>query len=121
MDPAILKQKNVQPRNPRKVELPGYELCFGPKVSLLRVDGKYAYGMVYDLNHDELHRLYEGSGVDGYVSEAVLVKNNTCESISALCRLLLEPPVNCHANPDYAASLEKTMRKLGLPMCIVQS
>ena len=55
MDPDVLEQKGVQPRNPRIAKVEGYELRIGSKATLLRERGGVAYGVVYSLTHSEIN------------------------------------------------------------------
>lgn len=50
MDPDILEQKGVIPRDPRTAVAKGFELKIGNKATLLRKPEGFAYGMVYCLS-----------------------------------------------------------------------
>jgi len=115
MDPAILLQKGVQPRNPRQARVDGYVLCIGNKATLLRAQGQSAYGMVYALTHEEIYLLYWGAGLDEYRSEAVLLDVEN-ESITALTCNLLNPPAKDESNAEYVLKLKSVMGKLNVPL-----
>jgi len=114
MDPDILQQKGVNPRNPRKAKVKGFELKIGNMATLLRAPQKVAYGMVYALTHSEIDALYWGGGLDTYISEA-LVADVEGNQIPVLCCNLLIPPKKGEENLEYAKKLENSMQSLGLP------
>jgi len=115
MDPTILEQKGVVPRQPCLASVENYELRIGNKATLLRSPGKLCHGMVYSLTQEEIHALYWGSGLEEYRTEAVLVKVGGKVS-AALCCNLLHPPEDDESNPVYASKLKHTMQKLGVPV-----
>lgn len=116
MDPAILKTKNVTPRNPRVAYATDYKLRIGKMATLLREKGAKAYGMVYALTHAEIHALYQGSGLDMYVSEALDVTLDSGATIPVLCSNLLTPPYDEESNPEYEAKLISCMQRLNIPL-----
>ena len=115
MDPAILEQQDIPIRYPRKATVPGYTLRIGNKATLLRDPDGEAHGMVYLLNHDEIHRLYAGAGLDMYRAEAVLATTEA-GPVAALCCNLLEPPGEDESNKEYSDKLHAVLEKLGLPV-----
>ena len=115
MDPEILEDKGVRPRNPRKASVKGYQLRVGNRATLLREEDKVAHGILYSLTHAEIDKLYWGAGLDCYVSEAVAVDTEQAGNIVALCCNLLIPPADTETNPGYLNQLEACMHKLGLP------
>jgi len=117
MVPDILKAKGVVPRNPRKGCAEGYELKIGNKATLLRAKGKIAYGILYSLTHEEIYSLYQGSGLNEYAAEAIMVKVQN-EAVPALCCNLIKPPKENESNSDYESKLEAAMKNLGLPWCL---
>lgn len=98
--PDILKQKGVEPRNPRIAKAEGYTLKVGRQATLLRSSGKTAYGIVYALTHAEIKVLYQGSGLLDYAAEALLVEVGG-QSMAALCCNLIESPAADESNPEY--------------------
>jgi hypothetical protein len=115
MDPAVLVQKGVSPRNPRKGYVEDYVLRVGQKATLLREEGKKAFGVVYSLTHLEIHNLYWGAGLDSYRAEPVIAHVIGGASVPALCCNLLSPPSPKETNQDYIDKLRTVMGKLGLP------
>lgn len=114
MDPEILESKGVTPREPREGYVEGYKLRIGNMATLLREAGSKATGLVYSLTHKELDKLYAKSGLDMYVSEAVLVTLSSGERIPALCCNLLTPPSPEEANAEYEAKLALCKSRLNL-------
>ncbi len=51
MDPEILKQRQVEPRNPRIAVADNFRLRIGNRATLIREDGATAHGLLYSLNH----------------------------------------------------------------------
>lgn len=115
MDPELLKEKGVEPRNARKAVARGYRMCVGNMATLLREPNAEAYGLVYSITHDELDKLYWGAGLNAYVAESLLVETDGNEKVAALCCNLLVPPKEEERNPEYLGKLVQCMNKLGLP------
>ena len=115
MDPEILKSKAVNPRSPRVGYADGYKLRIGDMATLLRDADSKAYGLVYSLTHEEVDLLYAKSGLDMYVSEALLVTLDSGESIPTLCSNLLKPPLENESNDEYKTKLLQCMARLNVP------
>ncbi|WP_433018001.1 gamma-glutamylcyclotransferase family protein [Kribbella sp. CA-294648] len=114
MDPDVLIDRGVQPRDPRPASVTGYSLRIGTQATLLRYAGAQAWGIVYALTHDELDLLYQGE-LRTYRAEPVLARTQSGDFVPALCCNLVSPPGEGEANPDYAELLIATMQRLGLP------
>lgn len=114
MDKQILLDKGVEPKNPRAGIVRDYRLRVGNLATLLRSKGDSAYGMVYSITHDDIYALYEGSGLDAYVSESLLIETEEKETIAALCCNLLIPPSNDEKNDSYKEKLFACMQTYGL-------
>ena len=114
MDPEILESKGVIPREPREGYVEGYKLRIGNMATLLREADSKASGLVYSLTHEELDKLYAKSGLDMYVSEAVLVALSSGELIPALCCNLLSPPSIEETNAEYETKLALCKSRLNL-------
>ena len=114
MDPEILKSKGVQPRNPRIASVKGYKLKIGNMVALLRSENSEANGLVYSLTHADIDTLYSKSGLDMYVSEAIMVTISTGETLAALTCNLLVPPEEHENNQEYREKLNLCMKKLNV-------
>ncbi len=115
MDPSLLEQKGIIPRNPRGAKVEGYAIRVGQRVTLLREAGKSAFGMVYSLTHAEIHSLYWGAGIEVYRAEPVVAHIIGDGSVPALCCILLVPPETDESNAEYAAQLRTVLKRLEFP------
>lgn len=114
MDPVLLQEKGVEPRQPRLAKVEHYVLSIGDRATLQREQDKSVYGMVYSLTHAEMHSLYTGAGLYDYAPE-VLLANVDGESIPVLCWNLVLAPNESETNHEYAARLLEVKRQLGVP------
>jgi len=121
MDPAVLEQKGVIPRNPRGAFVENFAVKIGKRVTLLRSPGRRAYGVVYSLSHEEINSLYWGAGIEAYRAEAVVAKLIPGGEVPALCCILSEPPAGDEQNPEYTEKLEALLNKLQLPSLTTNS
>ena len=74
MDADALRAKGVQPVNPRRGCVSGFTLRIGQRATLLPDPDARVYGVLMDLSHDEIERLYAEPGVGMYRAEAVVVE-----------------------------------------------
>ena len=114
MDEEILKSKNIPIRNQRSGYIDGYALRVGNLATLLRSENSRAYGMVYSMTHEEVYSLYEGSGLDAYVTEALLCTLEDGSKIAVLCKNLAEAPKESESNDEYFSKLKSCMKRYGL-------
>ncbi|WP_432947517.1 gamma-glutamylcyclotransferase family protein [Kribbella sp. CA-253562] len=114
MDPDLLGDRGVQPRDPRRASVADYSLRIGTQATLLRCTGAHAWGVVYALTHDEVDVLY--GALPTYRAEPVLARTVNGQFVPALCYILFDPPQPGEANPDYAAALTAAAQRLGLPI-----
>ncbi len=121
MDIDILRESNVTPVNPRRAYVDDFVLRIGQRATLLPSAGGRAYGMVIALTHPELERLYAAPGLDHYRPEAVLARPLEGRPAPALCYNLCEAPRPEERNPEYAARLQRVLRKLEFPAEYVAS
>ena len=111
MDPELLEQKGVKPRDPRPAYVDGFELNIGNKATLIRKPGAVAHGMVYSLTHAEIHALYGGAGLHEYAPEAITAYLGK-DAIPVLSCNLIEPPGIGESNPEYEQKLRSVMQNL---------
>ena len=116
MDAEILKSKNVVPRNKRHALVYEYKLKVGNMATLLREEDAKAYGILYALTHDEIHCLYEGSGIAAYVAEPLMVETEEGEFIPAITCILKKPPADEEFNREYWDKLMTCMTNYNLPL-----
>jgi len=110
MDPEILRNKDVNPRNPRVAKVKGYKLRIGKLATLLRDEKSEACGIVYSLTHSEIYKLYVGSGLNEYVSESLIAYTKDSKTLPVLCCNLLTPPQNDEVNLEYENKLINCMK-----------
>ena len=116
MDPEILTNKGVTPRNPRIATVKGYKLRIGKLATLLRDEKSQAGGIIYSLTHHEIDKLYKGSGLVAYVPESLSATTESNVTLSVLCCNLLIPPTTDESNPEYLEKLTTCMKKYNVPI-----
>jgi hypothetical protein len=115
MDVAVLQKAGASPENPRQAYVEDFALRIGNRATLVASPRSRAYGMVIELTHAELERLYGAPGLEQYRPEAVLAELVDGGVAPALCYNLLTEPTADERNPEYAARLQETLRQLNFP------
>ena len=110
MDVDLLRAKGVEPANVRKASVRGYALRIGNRATLLPRDGEITHGMLMELTHAEIDKLYADPSVNMYRAEAVIA-----DGVAALCFNLIDEPRADEYNDAYAQKLSELKRRLGLP------
>ena len=121
MDVDLLRTKGANPVNIRSALVHGFSLRIGQRATLVPDSKGRAFGMLMQLTHDELHRLYSDPSVAAYRAEPLMAELGNGSHIPALCFNLPSPPSPNEANPDYAAKLRDLARRLGFPEDYVSS
>lgn len=121
MDPDLLRARGLEPSNPRRACVRGRRLRIGERAALEADPGGIVYGMLFDLTHDEVGRLYAEPSVAVYRPEAVLAEPDSGEAIAALCYNLPIAPAAHERNPEYAGRLRDLAARLDLPGDYVRS
>ncbi len=128
MDLEILEENQVEPVNPRQAYLEDFGLRIGRRATLVPAAGARAYGMVFELTHDHLDKLYSAPGLTSYRPEAVLVQEYQGATqpaqpapLPALCYNLGEAPGPDEANAEYATRLRTVLSELGFPAVYIAS
>ena len=114
MDEEILKSKNIPIRHQRSGYIDNYALRIGNLATLMRTENNRAYGMVYAMTQKEIVSLYEGAGLDAYITEALLCTLSDKSKIPVLCKNLAEAPKEDESNDIYFSKLKSCMAKYGL-------
>jgi hypothetical protein len=114
MDVEVLRAKGLRPVDPRQVCIPGFALRIGQRATLVPDPEARVYGILMQLSHNEIERLYAEPGVREYRPEAVLAELDDAR-IPALCFNLPEPPSPGESNKEYAQKLRLLAKRLGLP------
>jgi hypothetical protein len=115
MDLDVLREAGVAPLTPRKAYVDGFALRIGRRATLLPAYGARAYGMLYEVTHADLERLYTAPGLEQYRPEAVMAWPLEGAPTPALCYNLREAPAPHERNPEYAARLQRALSKLAFP------
>ena len=121
MDVDLLRAKGVQPTSVRPACVPGFALRIGQRATLVRNAESTAHGIIMDLSHGEIEKLYSDASVSAYRPEAVLAQLADGSYLPALCFNLVVPPAPEAANSEYAVRLRELARRLKLPPGYVES
>ena len=115
MDADLLRSKEAQPTNIRPGSITGFALRIGARATLVPASGGRAHGVLMDLAHDEIDRLYSEPSVQMYRPEPVMAEEVDGSPVAALCYNLIEPPKPEERNEAYAARLRDLAVRLKLP------
>jgi hypothetical protein len=121
MDADLLLSKGVHPVHPRPALVQGFALRIGQRATLIPSEESFAHGIIMELSHADIEKLYSEASVSAYRPEAVLAQLPDGTNIPAMCFNLVVPPAQEEANPEYAAKLRELARKLKLPPGYVES
>lgn len=115
MDAELLRRQGVEPVDPRRAEVRGMALRLGARATLVPSAAGTCHGVLMDLTHDEIHRLYSEPSVAMYRPEAVSARLPDGAMLPAICFNLPTVPEPGEGNRDYARRLAAVGRKVGLP------
>jgi hypothetical protein len=108
MDAELLRSEGTFPQNVRRAAVP-------------RDGNSCAHGILLELSHDDIEKLYSDESVRAYRQEAVLTKLDDGSVVPALCFNLIDSPHSSERNAEYAAKLRALARRLELPADYVES
>ena len=115
MDAEALRSKGVDPTNIRRATVRGFSMRIGQRATLVPDAAGQVCGIVMNLSHDDIDRLYAEPTVRVYRPEAVVCEIDESIPVPALCFNLPVPPSARERNPDYASKLKELARRLELP------
>jgi hypothetical protein len=121
MDAELLHNKGASPQNIRRASVPGFALRIGKRATLWRDRDACAYGLLMELTHEEIEKLYSEDSVRAYRPEAILAQLDDGSRVPAMCFNLVEPPFPDERNSEYAARLRELARQLELPADYVKA
>ncbi len=121
MDAGLLRTKGANPVNIRPACVPSFALRIGQRATLLSNPRARAYGILMELTHAEIEKLYSDASVSAYRPEAVLCELADGSHVPAMCFNLVVPPAPEEANSEYSAKLRELARRLGLPSDYIES
>lgn len=120
MDADELRRKGFRPARVRRARVRGFALRIGQRATLVPEPTGCVHGVLMELPHAEVDRLYSEPGVQAYRPEAVLAEGVDGEAVPALCFNLPEAPDPTESNAEYAARLRELGRRLELPSDYVE-
>jgi hypothetical protein len=121
MDADALRSKGVDPTNIRRSTVRGFSIRIGQRAALVPNAGGHICGLVMDLSHEEIDRLYADPTLHVYRPEAVVCELDEGISVPALCFNLPIAPFPHERNPEYASKLKELARRLGLPQSYIDT
>jgi hypothetical protein len=121
MDPELLRGKGLQPENARRACVRGMRLRIEERAALEPEPDGVVYGMLVELTHGDIERLYAEPSVAPYRPEAVLAEPDAGEPLAALCYNLPSAPSTHQPDLEYARKLGELATRLGLPASYVST
>lgn len=117
MSPGVLIEHGVTPGRIVPAKLNGFELYIRPRGNLLRSDRWCVYGVIAEVTHEDLARLYadleEHFGLK-YLPEPVLAEALDGTVRPALC-YIAPHMADAPATKEYVNGLAEAVRAVGLP------
>lgn len=121
MDMAILKDMGLSPVVIGKAVLNDYRIQIAGRAAVYPAQRSKVYGVLAQLNEDELNELYSAPSVAAYQPEEVDVVLMASDRVeSAVVYNLLGPWVSDSRDQSYADSLAKLVRRLGFPVAYAE-
>jgi hypothetical protein len=121
MDDDLLREKDMNPVDPRMASVENFSLVIGARATLVPYAGRTVYGVLCSLTHAEVDALYSEASVSVYRPEAVLAQLADGSITPALCFNLPMPPSADERNPQYVSKLRELAERIGLPSSYVSS
>ncbi|MFL9926664.1 hypothetical protein PQR62_20485 [Herbaspirillum lusitanum] len=118
MDSSSLRAKGLEIRAPQAARVRDHQVIVREKAILLRAPGEWAYGMLFQMTHDEIDVLY--SHQKGYRAEAFIVETGafgrSVHQTIAISMVHVDPPITSMIDKLYAAKLQDMLNAQGLPI-----
>jgi hypothetical protein len=115
MDADLLRERGVDPLQPRKAVIPGYRLQIGRRALLVPRFGAQAFGMVFALTDREIASLYAEPGLELYRPESVIALFEDGRFGAVTTFNLSAAHATVEVNHDYAEKLRIVLQRLGFP------
>jgi hypothetical protein len=117
MNRAVLREVDIVPEAFEAARLAGHDIVIAPRANLVPAPDRCAYGVVAELTHAELERLYAHSREvlgQAYLPHPVLVETMQGRWLPVLCYLAaaMEPRP---ADPAYVDRIVAPAREHGFP------
>lgn len=114
MDKDILIKNGVNPSNTRKGYINNHALKIGNRASLIKCKNEKVYGIIMEVDDEEITKLYSEKSVADYIPEKVEIVTESNEHLTVTCyNLPLE--LLTGTNELYAKSLYELAKKLNFP------
>jgi hypothetical protein len=115
--PEVLEKAGVTSRSLDIAELQNYDIFVGAHADIYAAPGHSVYGVLAQVTHEELDRLYSADGIGLFLPEAVIVDADSVK-IPALCYI---PPERQRgaANPEYLTKLIEAAERHGFPAAYI--
>lgn len=110
----MLRQKGLNPVEPKLAYVIGYGLRIGERATLVKSAQERSYGSVIQLCKEELDILYGDESVADYVPEDMTATDFN-GGTSPVVSYILPMEKLSGRNEEYAKSLAVVARKIGLP------
>ena len=97
--------------------LDGFDIVIAPRANLVPKDGASVYGILTQVTHEQLERLYHHARTvlgETYLPEAVMVTTNANRQYPALC-YICHDMVPRSPDPAYVSRILTPGRKYGFP------
>ena len=87
MSRDVLAKADVHPTERQRARLDGWSLKIAPRATLVPAAGDHVYGILAQLTHAEIDKLYtkDWFGFGTYLPEAVMVTNAEARQSAAIC------------------------------------
>lgn len=115
MDAGLLRRSGVDPHRPRTARVQGMAPHIGRQATLIPSPEGVVFGIVTELSHADIDRLYSRDRVGAYRPEPVLARPEDGSAVPALCFNLPDSPPSAERDPRYARRLAELGRGLGFP------
>ncbi len=114
MRPEVMAQAGFAPDTVRVAQLHGHDICLDPHANVFPSPMHSIFGIVVQISHAELDKMYGRQGVGSFLPEAVLVTLADGRSLPVMCYM---PPSrsNQPADQAYLTRLIEAAELRGLP------
>ena len=122
MNPTVLREVDIVPEKFEVARLDGYDFRIGPRANLVRSQQHCVYGVLVEVTHAELDRLYaHARDVLGetYLPHPVLTQTGSGGWLPALC-YIAPAMVPQRPDPAYIERIVNAARDFGVPSWYIE-
>lgn len=113
INPEVMTRLGMKPTGQEVATLPGFGLRIAPLVNLVPDSGSVVYGLLLELTHDELHKVYSQLKAT-YLPQPVIALTLDGRARAALCYVVSDM-VEDQAEADHILPLLKAAQDLEFP------